>query len=257
MDLNFYYCALEGRQLRQGETSMLPCKKVMRAICQSDYQNKDLVMTLPKSNDCINHEHVKAPKDGLFLMRVSNPHESYSLHVLFDTRTTPDFVMIEKREGMEQEGHEVQMVLERALSQAADQYGWKVRLDENPMNVVRDFDLFVSAMEYLNGKEECIDFRSFIIFRQWADELMNKLHLMLKDMVKPKDIMRILRAAYDARLILKPDFDSFVKTFDKEGMVSYGTYKHYMRYGDHPLKDEDSYKEYLNISMKWKEKWVD
>ena len=123
--------------------------------------------------------------------------------------------------------------------------------------LVRDFDLFVSAMEYLNGKEECIDFRSFIIFRQWADELMNKLHLMLKDMVKPKDIMRILRAAYDARLILKPDFDSFVKTFDKEGMVSYGTYKHYMRHGDHPLIDEDSYKEYLNMSMKWKEKWVD
>ena len=255
MDLNFYYCALEGRQLRQGETSMLPCKKVMRAICQSDYQNKDLVMTLPKSKDCINHEHVKAPKDGLFLMRVSNSQESYSLHVLFDTRTTPDFVMIEKRDGMEQEGHEVQMVLERALSQAADQYGWKVRLDENPMNVVRDFDLFVSAMEYVNSPKEegPVDFRSFIKIKERTNEIMSLLHSLLDLRKKPRHMLRILRTATDVGMTEKPELESFNKEFNKN--VSISTYNRYMSNSSNPFANDSHYKDYMKMFLNLIRKW--
>ena len=256
MDFYFNFCALEGRQLRLGETGMLPCKKVMRAICESDYQNKDLVMTLPKSNDCINHEHVKAPKDGLFLMRVSNPHESYSLHVLFDTRTTPDFVMIEKRDGMEQEGREVLKVLESSLSQAADKYGWKVRLSDNPMNVVRDFDLFVSAMKYVNSPKEegPVDFRSFIKIKERTNEIMSLLHSLLDLRKKPRQMLRILRTTTDVGMIEKPELESFNKEFNKK--VSISSYNRYMSDSSNPFANDSHYKDYMKMFMNLIRKWV-
>lgn len=256
MDFYFNFCALEGRQLRLGETGMLPCKKVMRAICESDYQNKDLVMTLPKSKDCINHEHVKAPKDGLFLMRVSNPHESYSLHVLFDTRTTPDFVMIEKREGMEQEGREVLKVLESSLCQAADKYGWKVRLSDNPMNVVRDFDLFVSAMKYVNSPkgEGPVEFRSFIKIKERTNEIMSLLHSLLDLRKKPRQMLRILRTTTDVGMIEKPELESFNKEFNKK--VSISSYNRYMSDSSNPFANDSHYKDYLKMFMNLIRKWV-
>lgn len=256
MDLNFYYCALEGRQLRIGETGILPCREVVRAICESDYQNKDLVMTIPKTKAPIDHEHVKAPKDGLFLMRVSHPKESYSLHVLFDTRTTPDFVMIEKREGMQQEGREVLRVLENSLSQAADQYGWKVRLDKNPMDEVRDFDLFVSAMEYVHSpnEEDPVDFRSFVKIQEKTVEIMALLHSKLDLKKKPQHILRILRAASDAGLTEKPERESFNKEFKKKASVS--SYNRYMSDSSNPFANDSHYKDYMKQFLILMRKWV-
>lgn len=59
-------------------------------------------------------------------------------------------------------------------------------------------------------------------------EIINMLHVMLENKVTPISIMRVIKAAIDAGLIEKPDFDSFVYEFKKEGLIKISAYNNYM-----------------------------
>ena len=137
---------------------------------------------------------------------------------------------------------------------AANQYGWSVELIKNDLNVIRDIDLFISAMAYINEEP---DFRSFILYEERTEEIMAMLHLKIDKKVKAPVIMCIIKAAIDAGLIAKPHYKLFVKEFCKADVVSFSTYKSYLKEKDNQLVTDKVYKEYLDQFLRLKDKWLD
>ena len=229
MDKEFYFynCCLEGRQLSFGESGYLAAKEVVHTICDSDFQHHNIDMYNPKNKTNYFHEYVKEPQDGLYLMKVARGIKEPSLQVLFDTRLSPDFVMIEKVEGRHEEGREVARVIEDWINKAANQYGWEAKLRQNPLTDIHHIDLFFSAMSYAHD-EEVPEFCSVIKF-----------------------IMLIVRAAYDAGLIEKPELEVFNKEFKKD--ISIASYNRYMSYGSKLLAHNKDYQDYKEQFLKYKE----
>lgn len=247
----FYNCILEGRQLRLGETGLLPAKEVLRAICNKDFQDNSFNLTDPNNKICYNHEYTKPPKDGMYLMSAMKSEEQSYLRVLIDTRIYPNFVLIEKHDDRLQECSELTRVLEHSINQATYKYGWKAKFRVHNLNVVQYVKEFMGAMSYV---DEVVDFRSYVIYEDRTDDIMKMLHLKLDNKVKPQSIMRIVRAAIDAGLISKPDFESFIQEFKKEGKISKSAYKIYTK-EKNPLKDDRGYLEYLDQFLILKDKW--
>lgn len=209
----FYSCNLEGRQLRMGETGLLQAKDVVLAICDADYQDNILTMGVPKTKFAFFHEYVKTPKDGMFLMNVINPTSHTSRLVFVDTRISPNMVWIEKIDERPEETRDIVNALENSFSRESDKYGWKIRLSEYKTNVFREYTLFASAIEYINGAKDVSDFRSVVIAEIVADDIIKLVDMYIKGKKKPKEIIRPFVAAKDAGAIGKLTKSTFVKTY--------------------------------------------
>ena len=251
----FYTCHFEGRQLCIGDTGFLAAREVVSAICDGDFQKYSYSIYEPPTSSRYYQKYAKRPKEGLFLLKVAKGSKD-PLSLLIDTRLFPNFVMVEKVEGRHKESKEVLKAAEAWLNQAAYQYGWHVKLRENLQNVVHHVGLFISAMKYGEDPKEheknvLPNFDTFIKCQEKKTEIMKYLHMMLDNKTKPKPIMRILRAAYDAGLIEKPEYESFIKAFDKT--ISMASYYRYMTENENPLANDRHYNDYLlqfKIEMK-------
>lgn len=246
----FYNCCLEGRQLSFGESGYLAAKEVVHTICDSDFQHHNIDMYNPKNKTNYFHEYVKEPQDGLYLMKVAKGFKEPSLQVLFDTRLSPDFVMIEKVEGRHEEGREVARVIEDWINKAANQYGWEAKLRQNPLTDIHHIDLFFSAMSYAHD-EEVPEFCSVIKFHNRAREILEMLHNKIDKKRKPQAIMLIMSAAYETGLIEKPEREVFNEEFKKN--ISIASYNRYMSYGSKLLAHNKDYQDYKEQFLKYKE----
>lgn len=249
----FYRCWLEGRQLRIGETGLLPDTEVVRHICDADFHKNHLNLFDPKTKTSYTYEYLKPPKDGLYLMRVMNTRDQTILRVLIDTRLSPSFFWIEKIENREQACRDVASALSYAFNEAAEQYGWCAKLKIFKTEVLRDAKLFMKAYSYVT---DVPDFRTFILYEERTDEIMEMFHLKIDKKDKAQRIMAIIRAAIDTGLITKPDYDSFVIEFLKVGVVSLSSYKIYTKENMNPLENDPAYKEYVEQFLRLKDKWL-
>ena len=148
-DFIFYNCFLKGQQLCDGETGFLAATEVVQAICDADFRNHSLDLFNPKTNMHYYHEFVKDPKDGLNLIRVVNPKNRSCLDVLFDTRISPNFILVEKNHQNPRESYEVAKVMQYSINQASNTFGWESELRKNHLNEIRYLDYFWSAMDYM------------------------------------------------------------------------------------------------------------
>lgn len=255
MDNNFqfYRCWLEGRQLRIGETGLWRDTEVVRTICDADFPKNNLNLNAPNTKTNYTYEYVKPPKDGLYLIRVKKASDQTGLRVLIDTRLSPCFIWIEKIEDMEHVKAEVASVLNFAINEAANKYGWHAKIIEFKSGEMRDMGLFLTAYAYIN---DVPDFKTFILYEERTDEIMKMLHLKIDNKGKAQLIMPAIRAAIDTGLITKPDYDSFAIEFLKDGIVSLSSYKNYTKESINPLENDPAYKEYVKQFLILKEKWL-
>lgn len=249
----FYNCQLEGRQLCLDETEMLPAKIVLRSICDADYQENGIFLKDLTAESGFLLRYAKPPKDGLFLMNATKTGGYSSLYVLIDTRLSPNFILIEKKVGLMQEYKELLKVLESSICEAVYKHGWLSKLVKNDLNVIKEVEFFFSAMKYIEGET---DFRSCILYEERTDEILNMLHLKIDHKVKAQAIMCVIKAAIDAGLISKPEYESFVREFKKGEIVSFSTFKAYTKSYNNPLVNDKSYNEYLEQFMRLKDKWL-
>ena len=121
---------------------------------------------------------------------------------------------------------------------------------------MRDFDLFVSAMKYVNSPKEegPVEFRSFIKIKERTNEIMSLLHSLLDLRKKPRQMLRILRTTTDVGMIEKPELESFNKEFNKK--VSISSYNRYMSDSSNPFANDSHYKDYMKMFMNMIRKWV-
>ena len=238
MGFDFYSCNLEGRQLEIGESGLLPALEVVRAICDAGFQE----------NETFLYENAKPPKDGMFMLKVTSKVDGLSTLVFFDTRTNPDYVWVQNGATTE-----FMDMLANLLSDASHQYGWKLSLAHFIPSVIQNFDLFMSAMAYV--KEYFLGvvpaFYTYVkdVNRVW--EVMEILHQKLEHKNRAKLMMKVLRAAYDADLIEKPEFESFILEFNKGGKICIASFNRYMT-KENLFADDTDYQRYLAdfISLK-------
>ena len=250
----FYNCQLTGRQLRLDETGMFPAEIVVRSICDADYQENGIFLKNLTAESGFHLRYAKPPKDGLFLMNARKTGGHSSLYVLIDTRLSPNFILIEKKMDMMQEYIELLKVLESSIGKAVYKHGWLSKLVKNDLNVIKEVEFFFSAMKYIEGET---DFGSCILYEERTDEILKILHLKIDHKVKAQAIMSVIKAAIDAGLIRKPEYDSFVREFKKGMIVSFSSFKSYTKSKNNPLVDDNSYKEYLDQFLRLKDKWLD
>lgn len=142
----FYNCMLERLQFCDGEDGYLAETEVLRDIFYSDFRKNCLVLDNPETD--YYHVYAKPPENGKFLIRVAKPACESTIDVVIDTRLFPNFVMIEKINGMLEECLDVKRAVEKSLNKAAGKYGLSLKLKKNQLNVVHHIDHFITIMEY-------------------------------------------------------------------------------------------------------------
>lgn len=253
----FFDCYLEGRQLRIGESGFLVASEVVHAICDADFRKIGFDMTTCEIDALCKHKYVKEPKEGMYLMEITDPHGNTPL-VFFDTRTKPNFVWVQTMGKDDNYSLKVAGGIEKTLNLAADKYGWKVKLKRSKFDKLIYVDEFKSAMEYVDEYQNRIpEFASFVTYEEKTDKILSKLHLMIDKKTKPIAIMRVIRAAIDAGLIVKPDFECFIKEFKINGKISLATFKYYTTKNSNPLAEDKVYLDYLDKFLRIKDNWLD
>ena len=125
----------------------------------------------------------------------------------------PSFVLIEKRKDRLEEIPEIIDVMERSFNDVAIKYNWGAKLQEYKTNEVQYLEEFLSAMAYLNERDDKVDFKSIVIVEAIAPEVKALLDRYIKGKKKPKQIMAPFRAAKDAGAIGKLTKSIFIKTY--------------------------------------------
>lgn len=245
MEFNYYCCILKGRQLSIGEAGLLPASEVLRAICDAGFQN----------NRLFDFEYAKPPKDGMYLMKVTRKADQQVLLVFIDTRTHTNYIWVESR------GDDIVDELERQVVDAigneirlkAYDYGWNASVNEPSQKGWKDIGFLSDAMTYVNKylENKVASFYTYVIDVDRVWEIMAVLHQKLENKRKAKSIMMVLRAAYDADLIERPDFEPTVKEFKKQGQLCRASFNRYMT-KNNPLADDEDYLKYLKEFRKLK-----
>lgn len=143
----FFNSCLEWQALSEGVEGCFAASEVVRAICETDFQEQGTILNNPKTD--YYHKYVKTPHDGMFLMNVSRPAAQTNIHVFIDTRLSPNFIWIEKVEGQLEESLALRSELEYTLNKAAYKYGWGLTLQTSEMSEVHHVPLFISAWTYI------------------------------------------------------------------------------------------------------------
>lgn len=215
MNKNFYFyrCYLEERQPKPYESWLLSATEVVQAICDADFQRNGLYIKDPKVDSVFYHEYAKRPRKGLYKLRMVKKTDLSQYVVLIDTRMFPSFVLIEKRKDRLEEIPEIIDVMERSFNDVAIKYNWGAKLQEHKTNEVQYLEEFLSAMAYLNERDDKVDFKSIVIVEAIAPEVKALLDRYIKGKKKPKQIMAPFRAAKDAGAIGKLTKSIFIKTY--------------------------------------------
>ncbi|MBE6265054.1 MAG: hypothetical protein E7102_01075 [Prevotella ruminicola] len=198
------------------------------------------------------------PKDGMFLMEVRNHHGDIAKLVFIDTRTKPNFVWVQPADNGEDDEWSLQVAhfVEEWISREAYAYGWKAKLKRSVFNKLVYWPQFDSAMAYIDEYLERIPaFCTFVKDTKKVGNVMEVLHQKLDHKNKAILMMKVLRAAYDADLIEKPEFESFIREFKKEGKICLSSFNHYMM-DDNPLADDKDYQRYLHDFVELKRKYA-
>ena len=238
MNFTFYSCILEGRQLFFEEPFLLAASEVVRAVCKAGFQNNSEFL----------FEYAQPPKDGMYLFKVTRKTDGFSTLVFFDTRTKPNFIWVEKvfDNNPDLTINQFVKMLEAALNAGSYQYGWKVWLDKFVPNDIRNVDLLCSAVTYVDDYLEGVPiFNTYVKDAKIEGEVMKILHQKLDHKHKAILMMKVLRAAYDADLIEKPEYESFIREFNKIGKICIASYNRYMT-KDNPFADDKDYQSYLH-----------
>ena len=248
-----FNCNLKQVQLDGEKKHGLPAKEVMRPILDADFRKNDLKMFDAETNTRFDYEYVKVPRDGMFLMEVKNLMDGNSLLVHIETRTDPVFVTIEASDGDANDAtFQVVRVMQNAIIQEVEKLGWRADMTENNLKSAKYPSEFRSAMgyiqQYLNGES---DFSLHVLCKERTKEIMDLLHRKLENKHKAKPIMRVIRAAYDAKLIEHPNFYALTMEFDKKGAICVASFNRYMT-DDNLLADDKDYKTYLEEFLKVK-----
>ncbi len=254
----FYDCNLEGRQLEIGESGFLPASEVVRYIFDAGFRKYGLNTFDSGTNALFACKYVMKPKDGMFLMEVRNHHGDIAKLVFIDTRTKPNFVWVQPADNGEDDEWSLQVAhfVEEWISREAYAYGWKAKLKRSVFNKLVYWPQFDSAMAYIDEYLERIPaFCTFVKDTKKVGNVMEVLHQKLDHKNKAILMMKVLRAAYDADLIEKPEFESFIREFKKEGKICLSSFNHYMM-DDNPLADDKDYQRYLHDFVELKRKYA-
>jgi hypothetical protein len=254
----FYDCNLEGRQLEIGESGFLPASEVVCHIFDAGFRKYGLNTFDSGTNALFACKYVMKPKDGMFLMEVRNHHGDIAKLVFIDTRTKPNFVWVQPADNGEDDEWSLQVAhfVEDWISREAYAYGWKAKLKRSVFNKLVYWPQFDSAMAYIDEYLERIPaFCTFVKDTKKVGNVMEVLHQKLDHKNKAILMMKVLRAAYDADLIEKPEFESFIREFKKEGKICLSSFNHYMM-DDNPLADDKDYQRYLHDFVELKRKYA-
>ena len=259
---HYFSCCLEDMQSSIGGHAVLSAGEVLRAICDADFHSNGFDLSDPDSGAHFSYEYAKPPQDGMYLLVVHRQTDNLSMLVFIDTRTNPNYVWVEKIECNDVDSVCMQVVasLCSAFNQTMRKYDWQVTINDFISGNLSDVGLLGSAQAYINDYlyETIIPkFSSFVTYEDRTDEIINLLHVMLQNKVTPLSIMRVIKAAIDAGLIEKPEFDSFVFEFKKERLISYSAFKIYTNKKSNPLAEDKVYHEYLDRFIRLKDKWLD
>ncbi len=178
--------------------------------------------------------------------------------VFVDTRTKPNFVWVQTADYDEDNGASLQVtkLIEEWIAREAYAYGWKAKLKRSVFDKLVYVAQFRSAMAYIKEYVERIPaFYTYVKDTKRVREVMEVLHQKLDHKNKAILMMKVLRAAYDADLIEKPEFESFILEFNKEGKICLSSYNHYMM-DDNPLADDKDYLRYKHDFEELKRKYA-
>lgn len=259
---NYYCCFTEEKQQHDCECRGLAATEVVRAICDADFQSNGLDLSDPDLGVHFSYEYAKPPKDGMYLLVIHRQTDNLSMLVFIDTRTNPNYLWVEKIECYEVETicQLVAVSLCNAFNKALEKSEWKVTMNDFVSGNLNDVGLLGSAQAYINEYlfEHIIPkFSSFVTYEDRTAEIINMLHVMLENKVTPISIMRVIKAAIDAGLIEKPDFDSFVYEFKKEGLISRSAFKIYTKKTGNVLVKDKVYLGYMDRFLRLKDKWFE
>jgi hypothetical protein len=256
----FYDCCLEGRQLKLGESGFLAASEVVQSIFGAGFRKNGLNWFDFGTNALFECKYVSEPKDGMFLMEVRNHTGDIGNLVFVDTRTKPNYVWVQTADYEEDNGLSLQVarLVEEWIAREAYAYGWNAKLKRSVFDKLVYVAQFDSAMAYIKEYLERIPpFASYVIYEEKTEEIIKKLHLMIDGKVSGMAIMRVIRAAIDTGLIDKPCYKSLVMEFGKRHCVSYATYKGYTNMKQDPFAGDGVYREYVDMFMILKDKWLD
>ena len=218
----FFDCCLEGRQLEFGESGFLPALEVVRYIFDAGFRKYGLNTFDSGTNALFDCKYVMNPKDGMFLMEVRIDKGDVGNLVFIDTRTKPNYVWVQTADDDEDDkaGLKMARLIEDWISREAYAYGWKAKLKRSVFNKLVYWPQFDSALAYIDEYLERIPaFCTFVKNTKKLGDVMEVLHQKLDHKNKAILMMKVLRAAYDADLIEKPEFESFIREFKKEGKI--------------------------------------
>ena len=254
----FYDCYLEGRQLKLGESGFLAATEVVQSIFDAGFRKNGLNWFDSGTNALFECKYVSEPKDGMFLMEVKNHADDIGNLVFVDTRTRPNYVWVQTADYEEYNGASLQVaqLIEEWIASEAHAYGWNAKLKRSVFNKLVYVAQFNSAMVYVKEYLERIPpFYKYVKDKKRVRDVMEELHQRLDHKNKAKLIMKVLRAAYDADLIEKPEFESFILEFNKEGKICLSSYNHYMM-DDNPLAGDKDYLRYKHDFEELKRKYT-
>ena len=252
-NFHLFDCQFDAEQLFLGGHCCLQGKEVLEKLFKEDFRKpRTLLLVHPKKYFAYYHEYVKSPQRKTYIIRVCNQRilkraaahfctkleldHPYLLVIVDLTGEHPRF-MIEKCKYVAESAEEVALVLAHSLNIVLKSVGWKMKLKtrkeadysvplllrttiENCMRMPRTLEELYGADTIdrimptrKKEKKNTSDFRSAIILEDYADEILDLLHKLIKGKRNPKDIMRPFRAAIYAGMLGKITKSAFVNEF--------------------------------------------
>ena len=195
----------------------------------------------PKRNILYFHEYMESEHGGVRIIRVANrrmiekPVNDYEvrlgveypyLYVVIDMCHEKPVFMIEKCDEVPTSIKEVTQVLEYSLNIIMRGYGWEMKMKPSDseeyslsqwlkqvmtqyeglprtMDKLYGVETFAQLLDLLQNKalKNTSEFRRAIILEDYADEILDMLHKLVKGKKKPKDILKPFRAAMIAEML--------------------------------------------------------
>ena len=153
-DYSFYRGILNRIQTVDGEPGLLAATEVVQAVCDAGFQRNGFSMKSYPSSPHYYYKFAKPPKEGMFLLRAVKKTDMTTQDILIDTRIYPCFVMIEKQSDWQDEPEEVVDTVELRINIGAEIFNWHINLQEHRTNKTQHLKEFMSALSYLEDKED-------------------------------------------------------------------------------------------------------
>jgi hypothetical protein len=250
---NYFDCQFIPEQLYLGGHYCLQGKEALAKVMGEDFRlQKTLVLVHPRRHFAYYHEYVKSALKDIYIIRVCNQRiiqkslENFHtklevdfpyLYVVVDFTGEQPLFRIENWEEVVKSTEEVASVLTYSMNFALQGYGWKLKLvpskkkprESKLLNMMKEKYLNMPrTMGELYGKnfieklmpirteetpKNTTDFKSAIIYEDFADEVITLLHKSIKGKVRPKDIMRPIHAVIVAGVTHKITLKQFQSEF--------------------------------------------